>query len=439
MSFSRVAQESTMDSHDDECDQIVCYDDTKAARENFTYFYGTRGLSDLAGPKWGALNKIVVSPGLPSLHKVFSLAKEHNIEITSDIDLLYEENPAAGYIGITGTNGKSTTTALIAHILKSNGLDYQCGGNIGVPALSLPLDSKGYVLELSSYQLDLLRSLKLEAAVMLNITPDHLERYGSMEKYIESKAKIFSLLKEGAPCVIGVDNQITQSLSGKLKKAIFISALKAGENTVTCLKDKIIDNFFEKKEFYLKQNKFLLGAHNQENIAASYATCRYLGIAPEDIITSIESFIGLPHRMQYLGTHENISFYNDSKATNAEAAAKSIDALENIYWLAGGIAKEGGIESLAPLFSHIKKAYLFGQDKLVFAKTLEGKVPYQLFGNMEEAFNTALSDARNSGAPANLLLAPAAASFDQFKNFEERGEKFTKLYNNIIYSIDKIL
>jgi UDP-N-acetylmuramoylalanine--D-glutamate ligase len=192
----------------------------------------------------------------------------------------------------------------------------------------------------------------------------------------------------------------------------------------------IYDNIFDHRKIDFPDSKFLLGVHNKENIAASYAASRIVGVSPENIISCIKTFEGLPHRIQYIGSIGAINFYNDSKATNAEAASKSISSLDNIYWLAGGIAKDGGIQELQPLFHKIHKAYLFGQDKGLFAKTLKGQVEFQICHDLSEAFDAAYKDAaRGLTNKANILLAPACASYDQFKNYEERGRKFIELYN----------
>jgi UDP-N-acetylmuramoylalanine--D-glutamate ligase len=455
----------------------IAYDDFEPSRTNFMDQFGPEKIVNISDEKWQDLDRIVLSPGLNPTHRIFKLAKDYDIEITSDIDLLFEENTEAKFIGITGTNGKSTTTALISHILKANNLDFPCGGNIGIPALNLPMDSKGYVLELSSFQLDLSKSLRLDLGILLNITPDHLDRYNTIENYIASKMQIFDLLRAKAPCIIGIDNAITKNIAENVPHAIKISSEIKGSNIISCLDGELSDNVFDQNVVTIPENKFLQGSHNHENIAAAYAACRYLEVKQEGIIEALASFVGLPHRMQYLGKINNISFYNDSKATNAEAAEKSIKTLDKIYWLAGGIAKEGGIEMLSPLFHKIQKAYLFGQDKEIFAKTLKHRVDYVICDNLKEAFTKAVLDAvaeTDANRPlrklacedemlgdlgaepqvvlnihedsskkstqqfasqvefpkrSNVLLAPAAASYDQFKNFEHRGELFIELYN----------
>ncbi|MFU7500989.1 MAG: UDP-N-acetylmuramoyl-L-alanine--D-glutamate ligase [Candidatus Tisiphia sp.] len=423
--------------------KVICYDQAKSSRDAFTKIYGSDSLVSLSDLQWQNLDKILLSPGIPLSHDIVTMANSYNIPITSDIDLLFEEvrlrePEEANFIGITGTNGKSTTTALTSHILQSCGFDYQVGGNIGFPVLAMRLDSKGYVLELSSFQLDLLNSFKAKIVVLLNITQDHLDRHNNMQGYIAAKKKIFDRIDKDSFAIISVDHEITKNIFLELQKenrtnVVPISTYEILNKGISICNNIIYDNIFEPITINLHNNNYLQGIHNQENIAASYAVCRIIGAMPEQIIAAIGLFKGLPHRMQYVGTIQGISFYNDSKATNGIAASKSISSLDNIYWLAGGIAKEGGITELEPWFYKIRKAYLFGQDKDIFASFLNGKVDYQICQDLTEAFNSAFKDAmEDMGGIKNILLAPACASYDQFKNFEERGELFIKLYNAII-------
>ncbi len=432
--------------------EVICYDQDTSSKEAFVKKYGTAPLVDIFDARWQSLNKIVLSPGVPLNHDIVQLARTYNIPITSDIELLFEECKSANFIAITGTNGKSTSVSLTGHILQSCGLEYSVGGNIGIPVLDMNLTARGYVLELSSFQLDLLTNFKAKIAVLLNITPDHLDRHGNLTNYIASKNKIFDRMDKDSFAIINMDNTITKKLFDQLTvenktNLIPISTSQILDSGVSICHNVIYDKMGISCAFNLPTNKYLQGPHNQENIAASYAVCCLVGLSPEKIVAAIEEFKGLPHRMQYLGSmplndlraenmnnKEEIHFYNDSKATNAEAAYKSISLLDNIYWLAGGIAKEGGITALEPLFPKIRKAYLFGKDKEILLKTLQGKVNFQICCNLTEGFNAALRDAKldiNADiiGERNILLAPSCASFDQFKNFEERGELFIKLYN----------
>ena len=391
--------------------EIKVWDDKISNREEFALKFGPTSLSCIEGSEWESLDQILLSPGVHLDHRIRAIAKSNNIEIISDIDLLFDECKLAKFIGITGTNGKSTTTALIYHILKIAKKDFAMGGNIGVPALALALDKKGYVLELSSFQLDLTKSFKSNIAVLLNITPDHLDRYNSLEKYTAAKEKILHCLNSDGFGIIGVDNEITGKIFKKFSfnnsKIIPISSQKNVDYGISVIGNKIFDNLQEPTNWDLPGNKSLQGNHNKENIAASVATCRLLGVEHQEILEGLKSFKGLPHRAEYLGSHKSITFYNDSKATNADAASKSLSFLDNIYWLAGGVAKEGGINNLSPLFNKVRKAYLFGDDKNLFAETLKNKVEYEIFENLSQAFTKSVIDAqKDKSRNKNILLAP---------------------------------
>ncbi|MDE8610848.1 UDP-N-acetylmuramoyl-L-alanine--D-glutamate ligase [Rickettsia felis] len=411
------------------CDVIV-YDDLKANRDIFEELYTNNSIAALSDSRWQNLDKIVLSPGIPLTHKIAGIAKNFNIPIISDIDLLFEKSKNLNFIAVTGTNGKSTTTALISHILNSNGLDYPVAGNIGVPALQAKASKDGYILELSSFQLDLVKTFTAKIAVLLNITPDHLDRHQDMTGYIAAKSKIFDRMDKDSYAAINIDNYYCREIFMLLQqeqriKLIPFSVTKILKNGISVVGDKINDNDISYK---LPFNKNLQGTHNCENIAASYAVAKIIGVESKKILESISSFQSLPHRMQYIGSINNIGFYNDSKATNAISAVQSIKALDNIYWLAGGIPKEGGIEEIKPYFSKIKKAYFYGQAKEIFAKTAKNIVDFVICDNLEQAFDLAYKDAVGDNAEVkNILLAPSCSSYDQFKNFEERGELFMKL------------
>ncbi|KDO03266.1 UDP-N-acetylmuramoylalanine--D-glutamate ligase [Rickettsia tamurae subsp. buchneri] len=409
---------------------VIVYDDLKANRDIFEELYSKTAIAALSDSRWQNLDKIVLSPGIPLTHEIVKIAKNFNIPITSDIDLLFEKSRILNFIAVTGTNGKSTTTALISHILNSNGLDYPVAGNIGVSALRAKASKDGYVLELSSFQLDLVKTFTAKIAVLLNITPDHLDRHQDMTGYIAAKSKIFDRMDKKSYAVINIDNDYCRKIFMLLQqeqriKLIPFSVTKILENGILVVDDKIKDNDISYK---LSFNKNLQGLHNYENIAASYAVAKIIGVEPKKIIESISSFQSLPHRMQYIGSINNISFYNDSKATNAISAVQSIKALDNIYWLAGGTPKGGGIEEIKPYFSKIKKAYFYGQAKEIFANTAKNIVDFVICDDLEQAFDLAYKDAIGDNAEVkNILLAPSCSSYDQFKNFEERGELFIKL------------
>lgn len=417
---------------------IICYDDIEASRDSFAQIYGVDDIVEINDPRWTALDKIILSPGVPLSHNIVKIANHHNIVITSDIDLFFEQSPFSNFISVTGTNGKSTTSALIHHIFQFSGLDYKLGGNVGIPILSLNPGSIGYVTELSSFQLDLIKNFKSKIAVLLNITPDHLDRHSNMENYIKSKKKIFDRMDQDSFAIINIDNEITKNIFYDLQKedrinVIPFSVLTNVNNGISIIDNIIYDNIFEEIKLELPNNKFLQGLHNKENVAASYGTCRILDVIPSQIVDAIALFKGLAHRMEYIGSIKHVNFYNDSKATNSESASKSLSSFDNIYWLLGGIAKEGGIASLDfSCLKNVHRAYIFGQDKELFASSLNGKTEFKICEDLEEAFNSALSDAIDDKNDANILLAPAASSYDQFKNFEERGERFIRLYRRYV-------
>lgn len=417
---------------------IIVYDDLEANRDKFEGLFGKNYIIPISDIKWQNLDKIALSPGIPLTHEIVKIAKNFNIPITSDIDLFFEKSKNLNLIAVTGTNGKSTTTALISHILNNNGLEYPIAGNIGVPALQAKASKGGYVLELSSFQLDLVKTFVTKIAVLLNITPDHQDRHENMESYIAAKSKIFDRMEKNSYGIINIDNNYCHEIFTNLQqkphiKLIPFSVTKILEKGISIVNNTITDNFFEHISFKLLFNKSLQGVHNSENIAASYAVARIIGLKTAQILESISNFQGLPHRMQYLGSIDGINFYNDSKATNAIAAVQSIKALDNIYWLAGGIAKEGGIEEIKPYFSKIKKAYFYGQAKEMFANTAKDVIDFVICDDLKQAFELAYKDALNDNESIkNILLAPCCSSYDQFKNFEERGNLFVKLCNEKI-------
>lgn len=379
-------------------------------------------LLDLSNPAWKEIDYLILSPGIPLTHPephpVVQIAKQNNIKIISDIELLYLDNPESCFIGITGTNGKSTTTALISHILKYNKFNAIIGGNIGTPVLDIKNDSKDaiYVIETSSYQLDLLDKTKFNIAILLNITPDHLDRHGNLDNYTKSKYRIFTHQTINDHAII---NQ-------SLNKEAYMTSFSEEEKADISIINNII--YIDKKQYDMPYNNSLIGKHNQQNMAASIACCLKLGLDIEQILSSIPSFIGLNHRMQYVGKHNDIIFINDSKATNAESTAKSLASFNNIIWIAGGYPKEGGIESLRPYFSKIKQALLIGKAQEEFSLTCADNLNWQKCDNLSNAFNIALSIAKKDDV---ILLSPACASFDQWKNFEQRGNAFIELFESL--------
>ncbi|MDE2488240.1 MAG: UDP-N-acetylmuramoyl-L-alanine--D-glutamate ligase, partial [Alphaproteobacteria bacterium] len=336
-------------------------------------------------------------------------------------------------VAITGTNGKSTTTALIAHICAQAGRDVRIGGNIGYGVLGLE-DMHGgavYVLELSSYQLDLTSSLHPDVSVLLNISPDHLERHGGMEGYVAAKRRVLLNQGKGDTAVIGVDDpwgqQICTEITAANRRTIVpISASKAMSRGVYALDALLYDATGERAQEVadLKRARSLPGRHNWQNAAAAYAAAKGLGIPATEAAQHLLTFPGLAHRMETVGTIGRVRFVNDSKATNADAARQAMSSYPRFFWIAGGQPKVGGIDSLTDLFGRIAKAYLVGEAAPAFSEILKGKAAAVISGTIETAVGQAYADAAASGQDAIVLLSPACASFDQFADFEQRGEAF---------------
>jgi UDP-N-acetylmuramoylalanine--D-glutamate ligase len=395
---------------------------------------------DLAVTDWSGIKALVISPGIPHTHPaphpVAQKARSAGCDIIGDIELLARNQRESAYIGITGTNGKSTTTALIGHILRAAGRRVEVGGNIGTPALALaPLGHDGaYVLEMSSYQLEITFTITFDVAVLLNITPDHLDRHGGMAGYIDAKKLIFHGQKAPKTAVVGVDDEPSRAICAALaadpaRRVIPISANQRLERGVFAEEGMLFDAIDGPPRIVadLSQIQTLPGAHNWQNAAAAFAVARATGVPAETVARAMTSFPGLAHRQELIARIGNVAFVNDSKATNADAAAKALGSYERIYWIAGGKAKEGGIASLAPWFGRIRRAYLIGEAARAFADTLAGRVPATQAGTLAAAVAAAAADAAHEGGPAVVLLSPACASFDQFENFEARGESFRRL------------
>jgi len=396
---------------------------------------------DLAQTGLGGAAALVLSPGIPHSfpepHPVAARARAAGAEIIGDIELLVRSRPEARYVGVTGTNGKSTSTALIGHILQEAGRKVAIGGNLGTPALALAsLGADGvYVLELSSYQLELTQSLAAEVAVLLNITPDHLDRHGGMDGYIAAKRRIFGVRRPAQSAVIGVDDATCRALAAALAstgapQVIPISAERRAPGGVYVEAGALVDDLDggAKRVLDLASLPRLPGRHNWQNAAAAYAAARRLGVGEAEIVAALRSFPGLAHRQELIATIDGVRYVNDSKATNADAAAKALACYDDIYWIAGGIAKAGGIAALAPLFPRIRHAFLIGRAAAEFAETLAGHVPFSRCGDLAAAVAAARDAASAAAKPgAVVLLSPACASFDQFTDFEARGEVFRRL------------
>lgn len=397
-------------------------------------------LVDPAAADWRMPEMLVMSPGIPHTHPqphpAAAAAKSAGKPLIGDIELLYRAMPTPRYVGITGTNGKSTTTTLIAHILRQAGKAIEVGGNLGQAALSLqPLPGDGiYVLELSSYQLELTPSAICDVAILLNITPDHLSRHGGMDGYIDAKALVLRPKGRSSIGVLGVDDQFCGDLFDKLKesgrKLIPISVAHEAPGGVDALDGRLVDRMGGAPVAVtdLTTIPTLPGSHNWQNAAAAYVATRAMGLDRSTIVAGLKSYPGLAHRQELIATIGNVRYVNDSKATNADAAAKALVCYDDIYWIIGGQAKEGGIGSLESFFPRARHAYLIGECAPLFAKQLGKSVPFTLCGTLDKAVDLAHLQAQRDRKPgAVVLLSPACASWDQYPNFEARGDHFRKL------------
>jgi len=393
---------------------------------------------DLANGVWKDVEHLVLSPGIahthPRAHAVARLARKHGAEILGDIELLTRSQTSARYIAVTGTNGKSTTTALIGHILQSARRTVQIGGNLGPPALSLaPLDASGhYVLELSSYQLELVPSAAFDVAVLLNISADHLERHGGMDGYIAAKRRIFTGC--GGTAIIGVDDPdcaaIHGALAGQCTAAIIpVSGARRVPGGVYAEDETLYDAIGGDPVAVMDIGAVdtLPGPHNAQNAAAAYAAARTSGLTRAQIADAIARYPGLAHRQQCVATIDGVRYINDSKATNPAAAAKALSCYATIYWIAGGLPKQGGLDAIAPYLGRIRHAFLIGDAAQDFAASLAGKVETHQCGTLGAALLEARRRASvEQAGDAVVLLSPACASFDQFVNFEARGAAFAR-------------
>jgi UDP-N-acetylmuramoylalanine--D-glutamate ligase len=407
--------------------------------------------ADLRDVNWSRIAALVLAPGVPLTHPephwTVALAKAAGVDVIGDIELFSRERavraPESPFVAITGTNGKSTTTALVAHILRSAGCDVQMGGNIGVAILSLdpPKTDRFYVIECSSYQIDLAPSLNPSVGILINISKDHLDRHGTLDHYAEVKER---LVAQSDLALVGVDDDLSEAIARRLDEAdrnvIPVSAARhlpwgyflrgtqivgKGENETDVQADVLGD---------LAGISTLRGQHNAQNAAFACAAAYHLGVTPEQIAAALKTFPGLPHRLEEVGRKGKVLFVNDSKATNADSAEKALSSFPgDIFWILGGKAKEGGITPLTGFFPKIAKAYLIGEATEEFAAVLEGQVPYVRCGTLDVATAQAAADAAASSAAEPLvLLSPACASFDQYRNFEIRGDHFRTLVKELV-------
>lgn len=418
--------------------RVAAWDDSAAKRASVSL-----PMVDPLTADWNRLAAVVLSPGIPlthpTPHPVVRRAADAHVEVIGDIELLLREHLGAALVGVTGTNGKSTTTALIGHVLTSAGRRVQVGGNIGAPVLDLePLPQGGiYVVELSSFQIDLTPSLACDVAILLNITPDHLDRHGDMAGYVGVKRRIFDRVKGTA--VIGVDDDWGRKIAAELEAAgrsrvVPISVERRLDHGISILDGKVAIDGRSLPAIDLVKAPALIGKHNHQNAAAAIATALALGLDEAAIARGLETFPGLAHRLERIATVNGVTYINDSKATNADAAAKALAAFDGIYWIAGGKPKAGGIEPLADLFPHVAEAFLIGEAAPGFAATLNGKVRHTISETLDRAVadaRAAAEKAAQAGAAPVVLLSPACASYDQFTDFEARGEAFRTLVHGI--------
>jgi UDP-N-acetylmuramoylalanine--D-glutamate ligase len=388
---------------------------------------------------WQQQDYLVLSPGVPlhgyNMHRVVTLAKTHNVTVISDIDILYLACPNAQYVGITGTNGKSTTTALVGHILEKCGMQVEVGGNIGRAALSLPAHEYGtYVLELSSFQLELLKFCHLDLALLLNFTPDHLDRHGTMEQYLDAKLNVFRRLQPQGTAIFSADySVITQPIIRTLGERGIHNVITFSNHfsaTSSYIKNRVLYDIMRDLKQDFTHYEYLPGQHNEENIIAAYLISTQMGCNPAQVVEAIHTFKGLKHRMEVVKSTPSLIFINDSKATNADATAKALSCYENIYWIAGGIAKSDGIDSLIPLIREkVRLTLLIGDAQERFAGVLaQHNLQFYRAGSLQNALEMLSHLANAAGV---VLFSPACASFDQFRDFEDRGEKFKAMVQNM--------
>jgi len=420
--------------------EVLAWDDD-AARRAEAKAAGVP-IIDLRDADWTKVRTLVLSPGiphhLPEPHPVAAAAAAGGADIIGDIELLGRAQRRARYVGITGTNGKSTTTALIGDILRAAGHTIEIGGNLGPPVLGLaPLDAGGtYVLEMSSFQLERTRSVVFDVAVLLNISADHLERHGGIEGYVEAKLRILRGQNERSTFVVGVDDDRCQRIYEEyaddgIQNVIPVSSSAPIRGGVYVLDGVLYDDTEDSDEIIadLRTIPTLPGGHNWQNAAAAYAAATAFGVVRGAIKTALAAFAGLPHRQEVVSVIGGTAFVNDSKATNAEAAGRALACYPRIYWILGGKAKSEGIEPLRGYFPRIVHAFLIGEASGAFAETLKGEVPLTEAHDLETAvFLAGKMAANDTGEPkAVVLLSPACASYDQFPNFAARGERFRAL------------
>lgn len=388
-------------------------------------------VEDLTAADWSGFAALVLSPGAPLTHPkphwTVDKAKAAGVEVIGDIELFARaiaalpEAARPKVVAITGTNGKSTTTALIGWVLKQAGLTVHVGGNIGIGVLALPAPTPEavYVIEVSSYQLDLTTRFAPDVAILTNVSPDHLDRHGGMEGYVAAKARIFQAQGPGGLALVGVDESWGRAVAERLGRARTVSTTGSTAD-ITAGGGKLRA---EGVSIDLAAARSLPGRHNAQNAAFAWAAARALGVSHNAAVEGLMTFPGLAHRMEEVGRLGRVRFVNDSKATNADAARQALASYERSFWIAGGRAKAGGIDDLEDLFPRVVEAFLIGEAAGPFAARL-GETPHRISGDMASAVKAAAEAAAATGRDEVVLLSPAAASFDQYPDFEARGEAF---------------
>ncbi len=407
---------------------VLAWDDGEAARAAFD-----GELTDLHAAELSGLDALIVSPGVPHEAPLFAAAKAAGISVIGDIELFAlarAELPPHRVVGITGTNGKSTVTALVNHILEQAGVPTTMGGNIGLPILSQePLPESGvYVLELSSFQLDLTFSLVCEVAVLTNITPDHLDRHGSVEAYAAAKARLFQMQAPGNCAVIAEDDQLSRDIAElAVATVVPVSAVAHVDEGVSVVAGVAsVDACAIGGQADWPD---LQGPHNAQNAACAIAACRSLGLENDVILAGLASYKGLPHRMERVGEVGGVTYINDSKATNPTSTAPALAAFPRVHWIAGGLAKTGELDACAPYLGHVAAAYLIGEAAPLFATLLKDKIPTVIEALTLDRAVALAHDSAQSGEV--VLLSPACASYDQFKDYEARGNAFRALVRGL--------
>jgi UDP-N-acetylmuramoylalanine--D-glutamate ligase len=399
---------------------------------------------DLRALDWRAVAALVLAPGVPLTHPAphwsVGIARAAAVEVIGDIELFCRERrahaPDAPFVAVTGSNGKSTTTALVAHICAKAGFDVQLGGNIGTAILSLqpPGTGRVHVIECSSFQIDLAPGIDPTVGILINLTEDHLDRHGTMENYAAVKERLIAGVRPGGTAVVGVDDNRTQAVADRAdrggRRVVRVSVRQPLAYGVYADGERILEATGGTAQEIARLGDIgsLRGRHNAQNAACAVAAALALGIERPVIQAALRTFPGLAHRMEEVGRKDQVLFVNDSKATNADSTAQALACFGDIFWIAGGKSKTGGIGSLAGFFPRIRKAYLIGAAAAEFAQTLDGKIAYVAVGTLDRAVEEAARDAAASGLDRPVvLLSPACASYDQYENFEVRGAAFRKL------------